>query len=114
MASVETGLVCQSCEKCDHRWCTVVHEDVCALPGRGERAARVPTPGGVAGERNWREMLTLKYWIKGRKAVGAQITQSLYGRIATRHTKYGVSIGWAALVGLPSHDVCFAPKGIKA
>ena len=41
---------------------------------KGERAARVPTLGGVAGERSWRKMLMLKYWTKGRKRVGAQIT----------------------------------------
>ena len=105
-------LSARAMESVTTRWCTVVHKDMCALPGCGERAARVPTPGGVAGERSWRIMLTLKYWTEGRKAAGAQITQSRHGRVATRRTKYGVSVGWAALVGLPSHDICFTPKGI--
>ena len=80
------------------------HEDV---QGRSdERASR---PRGALG---------LTEAFRGRYSTGTEegreqarkLPNPNTGRVATRHTVSGVSVGCAAMHRLPSHDVCFIPE----
>ena len=80
------------------------HEDV-----QGRSDGRASGPRGALEESEGLHGRDVPDWKEGRQQA-RKLPNPDTGRVATRHTTYGVSVGCVAMHRRPSHNVCFIPE----